>query len=201
MKIVFFGTPAIAADILGRLVDNNEQIVAVVTKPDRPRGRSSKLVPTEVKALAQERLPGVPVHQPDKVSTEEYYEILRKYDADLFVVVAYGEIIKQPLLDMPKRACINVHASLLPKYRGAAPIQRCLLDGVKTTGVTIMHMVKKMDAGDVIATREIPVDVNMTGGELFARMQVVGGDLLVDVVDQFKKGDPRRFVHRLEYDT
>lgn len=144
MKVVFFGTPLFAAQVLQYLLDQQVQIVAVITKPDKPKGRSSHLVPTPVKEVAIAH--HIPYYQPELVSAPEFADVLQAYQADLFVVVAYGEIIKQHLLDMPKRGCINLHASLLPKYRGAAPIQRSLINGEQETGVTIMHMAKKMDA-------------------------------------------------------
>lgn len=186
MKVIFFGTPQIAADILAYLLKNQVPVVAVVTKPDRPQGRSKTPVPSPVKLLAQNH--SIPVHQPEKASTPEFADLLQTYQADLFAVVAYGEIINQRLLDMPPRGCINVHASLLPKYRGAAPIERCLMDGNKVTGVTIMHMVRKMDAGDIIKTGRIPVDENMTAGELKQKMSEVGSKLLLEVIQDLEKG-------------
>ncbi len=124
MKIIFFGTPVFAAKTLEYLIDQGIEVAAVVTKPDKPKGRSGRPLPPPVKTIAQEKIPDVSVFQPQKASSPEFIQTLSQFPADLFVVVAYGEIMKQELLDMPKLACVNVHASLLPKYRGAAPIQR-----------------------------------------------------------------------------
>jgi methionyl-tRNA formyltransferase len=188
MKIIFFGTPQFAADVLNYLLEQNTNIVAVITKPDRPQGRSANSVPTPVKCVAQAHVPSLPVHQPEIVSVPEFAPVLANYQADLFVIVAYGEIIKQHLLDMPRLGCINLHASLLPKYRGAAPIQRCLIAGEKETGITIMHMVKKMDAGDIIATTKIPISPNTTFGELEHEMCQLGAQTLLKVIHDFERG-------------
>ncbi|KIC76821.1 Methionyl-tRNA formyltransferase [Neochlamydia sp. TUME1] len=188
MKIVYFGTPQFAADILQHLLNHKIRICAVVTKPDRPKGRSSDLVPTPVKRIAQLQNPPLPVHQPALVSAPEFAEILQAYQADLFVVVAYGEIIKQHVLDMPSKGCINVHASLLPKYRGAAPIQHSIINGENETGITIMYMVRKMDAGDIIKMVKVPIGPNTTYGKLERLLCEAGGKALVEVLDQFEQG-------------
>lgn len=192
MQIVFFGTPQFAADVLQYLIHHQVKIVAVITKPDRPKGRSGLPVPTSVKLIAQAQNPPIPVHQPELVSAPEFAETLRAYHADLFVVVAYGEIIKQHILDMPPRGCINVHASLLPKYRGAAPIQRSIINGETETGITIMYMVKKMDAGDIIKMVRVPIGPNTTYGELEKTLCEVGSAALLEVIHQFEKGDVSR---------
>ncbi len=196
MRVVYFGTPQFAANVLQYLIDNHVEIVAVITKPDRPKGRSGEAVPTPVKQIALAQNPPIPVHQPELVSAPEFAETLRAYQGDLFVVVAYGEIIKQHILDMPPRGCINVHASLLPKYRGAAPIQRSIINGETETGVTIMYMVKKMDAGDIIKTVKVPIGPNMTYGELEKSLCEVGSKALLDVIQQFEQGT----VQRIEQD-
>ena len=157
MKVVFFGTPRIAGDVLGFLLKKNIEITAVISKPDKPQGRSNVPVPVPVKLIAQSHQPPIPVFQPEKVSAPEFAPTLESFNADLFVVVAYGEILKQHVLAIPKLACINMHASLLPKYRGAAPIQRAIINGETESGVSIMHMVKQMDAGDVIKMVKIPI--------------------------------------------
>ena len=166
MKIIFFGTSSFAAQILSFLFQKNIDVAAVVTRPDRPKGRSLQSSPPPVKVLALEQKPHLPIYQPEKASAPEFAELLRAHSADLFLVVAYGQILKQHLLDMPKRGCINIHASILPKYRGAAPMQRCLMDGCRESGVTIMEMVQQMDAGDIIEIFKIPVSEEMTFGEL-----------------------------------
>ena len=188
MKIVYFGTPQFAAEILSFLLDHGIEIAAVVTKPDRPKGRSGAPVSTPVKAIAQEKIPHIPVYQPEIASAQEFADTLRQYQADLFVVVAYGEIIKQHLLDMPRLGCINVHGSLLPKYRGAAPIQRSIMEGEKETGITIMHLVKKMDAGDIIKMASTPIGPDMTAGELETILCKMGAGLLLEVLHDLEKG-------------
>lgn len=188
MKVVYFGTPDIAANVLTFLLQNQVNVVAVVTKPDKPKGRSLTPIPTPVKLSALAHNPSMPIYQPEIVSAKEFAPILEAYQADLFVVVAYGEILKQHLLDMPKLGCINLHASLLPKYRGAAPIQRCIIDGELISGVTIMHMVKKMDAGDVIKMAIVDIGPNMTAGELTDELFNVGSKALLEVIHDFEKG-------------
>lgn len=185
MRIIYFGTPPFAAEVLKFLIENDIEVLAIVTKPDRPRGRSGKPAFSAVKELATTTYPDIPLYQPDKASTPAFEEEMRKYGADLFVVVAYGEIMKQPLLDLPKEGCINLHASLLPKYRGAAPIQFALLDGAKETGVTIIEMVLKMDAGDMLAQEKIPIPKEMNCAELEERLCLLGGETLLRVIRKF----------------
>ena len=194
MKIIYFGTPDFAAEVLSDLLKNGVEVLAVVTKPDRAQGRSAALIPTPVKCIAQSHSPAIPVFQPEIVSAPEYASLLLPFQADLFVVVAYGEIIKQHLLDMPKTACINVHASLLPGYRGAAPIQRCIMNGEKETGITIMHMAKKMDAGDIIAMEKVAIGEEMTYGELEKELCHTGSKLLLKTIHDFEKGISSRTV-------
>lgn len=186
MRTVFFGTPKIAAEMLSHLIVEGVDVVAVVSKPDKPKGRSSKLVPTPVKCVAEER--GIPLFQPEKASAPEFADTLKGFDADLFIVVAYGEIIKQHLLDMPKIGCINVHASLLPKYRGAAPIQRCIMAGERESGITIMHMVKKMDAGDIVLQKRVGIGPEMTAGELMEALTELGKEALTETLALAKAG-------------
>lgn len=188
MKIVFFGTPPFAAEVLSYLLKNEVDVVAVVTRPDKPKGRSKTLLPTPVKTVALNQDSPIPVFQPAKVSAPEFADVLPPFEADLFVVVAYGEIIKQHVLDIPRMGCINLHASLLPKYRGAAPIQRCIISGETETGVTIMHMVRKMDAGDIIKTVTVPIGPNETFGELEKKLCQVGSPLFLEVIREFEKG-------------
>ena len=192
MRVIFFGTPTFAAQVLEDLLHHQIEVVAVVSKPDRPKGRSGSPIPTPVKMSTLNHNIAIPIYQPERVSDLEFADTLKAYDADLFVVVAYGEIIKQHLLDMPKRGCINLHASLLPKYRGAAPIQRCLIEGEQESGVTIMHMVKKMDAGDMIKKVVVPISNEMTFGELEEALCEVGKKALLDVIEEFVKGEPSR---------
>lgn len=188
MKVVFFGTPQFAARILDYLLQSKVDICAVIARPDRPQGRSSKpvIVPTKAVALAQSK--PIPVYQPEVVSSPEFAETLSSFQADLFVVVAYGEILKQHVLDTPKLGCINLHASLLPKLRGAAPIQRAIINGESETGVTIMHMVRKMDAGDMIEVGKVSIEPTTTYEELENQLYEVGAPLLLKVIHDFSHG-------------
>lgn len=194
MRVIFFGTPLFAARVLEYLLQHKVDIVAVVSKPDRPKGRSNAPVPTPVKQVALARDPPLPVLQPEFVSAPDVAVMLKDYSADLFLVVAYGEIIKQHVLDMPHKGCINLHASLLPKYRGAAPIQHAIMEGEMETGVTIMHMAKKMDAGDMIAQAVVSIGPEMTFGELEEALCTLGKKLLLEVINALEKGDPQRTV-------
>lgn len=201
MNIIFFGTPPFAAQVLEYLIHNGIKVAAVVTKPDKPKGRSGTPIPTAVKALVQEHFPNIPLHQPELISAPGESNILQQYNADLFVVVAYGEIIKQHLLDMPKLGCINVHASLLPKYRGAAPIQQAIIHGETESGVTIMYMVKKMDAGDMIQKVIVPISEEMTFGDLEKELCRVGSRALLDVIQRMQEEEVPREVQNHELAT
>lgn len=186
MKIIFFGTSAFAGRLYSYLIKNNVNIVAVVTRQDKPRGRSLQVTPPPVKEVVLQQTPNMPVYQPPKASTPEFAETLKNHQPDLFVVVAYGEILRPMILQIPKLGCINVHASLLPKYRGAAPMQRCLMNGEKETGVTIMEMVQEMDAGDILEMVKIPVPESMTFGELDHKLSEISGPALFKVIQNFK---------------
>lgn len=192
LRVIFFGTPPFAADILEFLLNNKINVVAVISKPDKPKGRSSTPVPTPVKAAVLALDPKIPIYQPEIVSAPEFSSTLSAYQPDLFIVVGYGEIIKQHLLDMPRLGCINVHVSLLPKYRGAAPIQRCVINGDSETGVTIMHMVKKMDAGDIIEVAKVPIDHEATFGEVEKMLGEAAKPLLLKVLHDFEAGIIKR---------
>ena len=174
MRIIFFGTPEFAATILQELVKANANIVAVVSKPDKPQGRSLKIQSSSVKEMAQKLLPEIPIFQPLKCSTPENIEILKALNPDLFVVVAYGEIISQALLDVPSWGCINVHASLLPAYRGAAPIQHSLMNGDSKTGISIIRMVRQLDAGDILHAETITIPAEADFGWLEKELRLVG---------------------------
>lgn len=190
MRVVFFGTPLFSAQVLTFLLENQIDIVAVISKPDRPKGRSGTPVFTPVKEVALAQSPPLPIFQPEIVSALEFAETCKELNADLFVVVAYGEIIKQHLLEMPHLACINLHTSLLPKFRGAAPIQRSIMEGETESGVTIIHMVKKMDAGDMINKVAVPIGTEMTFGELEEELCQAGKKLLLETIHSFEKGKP-----------
>ena len=186
MKVVFMGTPDFAVPTLKALVEKHE-VVAVVSQPDKPKGRGKKLQPTPVKIAAEEA--GIPVFQPEKIRDAGFIEKLKTINADVFVVVAYGQILPQSVLDMPKYGCINVHGSLLPKYRGAAPIQWSIIDGEKVTGVTIMYMEKGLDTGDMLLKCEIPIDPEDTYGSLHDKMAPIGADALIRALDMLEKGE------------
>lgn len=186
LKVIFFGTPLFSAKVLSYLLHHEVQIVAVVSKPDKPKGRSGVPVATPVKEVALKY--HLPIFQPEKASDPQFGAVLASFDADLFVVVAYGEIMKQHLLDLPKKGCINLHASLLPKYRGAAPIQRAIMEGEQETGVTIMHMVRKMDAGGMITKQIVPIGPDDSFEEIEAALCSIGGPLLFQVITEFEKG-------------
>ncbi|NGX50381.1 MAG: Methionyl-tRNA formyltransferase [Chlamydiae bacterium] len=188
MKIIYFGTPPFASEVLAYLLENQVEVLAIVTKPDRPRGRSGKSLFSAVKQFAREEVPDIPIFQPDRASTAAFIKELRLIGADLFVVVAYGEIISQELLDLPKFGCINLHASLLPKYRGAAPIQFALLDGEIESGVTIIEMALKMDAGDILAKEKLSIPKAMNFQDLEGELCTLGSRLLLEVIDQYEKG-------------
>lgn len=192
MRIVFFGTSAFAARILTALIENHHQVVAIVTRPDRMKGRQMRSSPPPVKETASSLCPSIPLFQPEKASAPEFADVLMQFHADLFVVVAYGEIIKKNLLGMPKLACINIHASLLPKYRGAAPIQRSLMAGEQETGITIIEMSPQMDAGDILAMESIPVPQNMMFGELDLTLSALAIQLLFKTIRAFGEGSVRK---------
>ncbi|NGX39642.1 MAG: Methionyl-tRNA formyltransferase [Chlamydiae bacterium] len=192
LKIVFFGTPPFAAQILDALFDSNHEIVGVVTQPDRPRGRSQKLLPPAVKTLVLEKRGQCPLFQPEKASTEDVAKALAVLKPDLFVVASYGEIIKENLLSIPLQGSINVHPSLLPKYRGATPIQSALMNGDAETGVTIIEMVLKMDAGDILEVVKTPIGPGETFGELEQRLCALSIPLLLKVIEKIEKGTVKK---------
>lgn len=188
MKIIFFGTPIFAAYILDYLLDHGQEIVGIVTRPDKPQGRSKRLVPSAVKTLAQKKCPQIPLLQPEKASTDEIATKLKALRPDVFVVAAYGEIIKTNLLEIPSKMCVNVHPSLLPKYRGATPIQSAIMNGDTETGVTIMEMVLKMDAGDILEVVKTPIPEEMTFGELEEILWELSGPALLKVLEKIALG-------------
>ncbi len=190
MRIVFMGTPEIAKGCLTRLVEDGRQIAAVYTKPDTPQKRGLKLTASAVKEYAAEQ--GLSVLQPTDFKSDETVRQLRDLQPDLIAVVAYGRILPQRVLDIPPLGCINIHASLLPQLRGAAPIQRAVLQGLSKTGVTAMHMSAEMDAGDIIDTAETPIGPNETSGELTQRLALLGSDLLSRTIDAIAAGTAQR---------
>ena len=192
MRILFMGTPDFAKDSLEALVNAKYNVEAVVTNPDRPKGRGMKMMMSPVKEFALSS--GIEkIYQPEKVkNTEEFINEIKQIKQDLIVVVAYGKILPQEILDIPKYGSINVHGSLLPKYRGAAPIQWAVLNGDKVTGVTTMYMSAGMDTGDMILKREVTIGDNETTGELWDRLSKIGGELLVETVKKIENGEAPR---------
>ena len=186
MKIVFMGTPDFAVGTLHALAESEHEILAVVTQPDKPKGRGKALQPTPVKEEAMRY--GIPVYQPKKVREEEFQVVLRELNPDLIVVVAFGQLIPKSILELPRYGCVNVHASLLPKYRGAAPIQWAVIDGEKEYGVTIMKMDEGLDTGDMIAKTVVPLAADETGGSLFDKLSQVGAQLLLDTIPALEEG-------------
>ena len=186
MRIVFMGTPDIAAVCLDRILKDGFEVVGVYTQPDRPRGRGMKLTASPVKALAQSA--GIPVFQPDSFREEETVEELRALKPDICAVVAYGRILPQKVLDIPRYGCVNIHASLLPRYRGSAPYQWAVLNGEKETGVTAMYLVREMDAGDMIDAVRTPIGENETAGALLDRLAQLGAGLLSKTLTRLAAG-------------
>ena len=186
MRVVFMGTPDIAATCLKKIIADGFEVVGVYTQPDRPKGRGMKLFPSPVKEVAMEH--GIPVYQPENFKDPEAVEQLRQLQPDVCAVVAYGQLLPQSVLDVPKRGCINIHASILPAYRGSAPYQWAVLDGLKETGVTAMYLCRKMDAGDIIDVSKTPIGPDETAGELLDRLAVLGADLLSKTLSRFAAG-------------
>ena len=191
MNIVFMGTPDFAVPCLKALVESGENVTAVFSQPDKPKGRGYKLTPPPVKEYAVSQ--NIPVYQPASLKkgdeAEEAYETLKKLAPDLIVVVAYGKILPKRILDLPKTYCINIHASLLPKYRGAGPIQWCILKGESETGVTSMIMGEGLDTGDMLIKAATEIGINETADELHDRLAVIGADVLLETVKAIKTGN------------
>ena len=186
MRIVFMGTPDFAAESLKKLIEKKYDIAAVFTQPDKPKNRGMQLAFSPVKELAIEN--DIPVYQPTKLRDGTAFEIIKKLNPDILVVVAYGRIIPDDILGIPKYGAINVHGSLLPKYRGSAPIQWAVLNGDKVTGVTTMYLASEMDTGDVIYTSETEIGEFETSGELFDRLMVMGAELLDKTLQDIEAG-------------
>lgn len=192
MKVVFMGTPDFAVDALQAIIEAGHEVTAVVTQPDKPKGRGKEMQATPVKNCALEH--HIPVFQPVKVKEPEAVEILRSYEADIFVVVAFGQILSEEILQMPKYGCVNIHASLLPKYRGAGPIQWAIIDGEKETGITIQQMDKGVDTGDILFQSVVPIDAKETGESLFEKLAKAGAALIVEALPKIEAGEvtPRK---------
>ena len=186
MRVIFMGTPDFSAPALERLHKEHE-VIAVVTQPDKPRGRSGRLMPCPVKEKALEL--GLKVLQPESAREETFAEELKELAPDVIVVIAYGQILPAEILDLPEYGCVNVHASLLPKYRGAAPIQWAVINGDEFTGVTTMLMNEGLDTGDILLKKEVKIEEKETGGSLFEKLSGVGADLMIDTLLALEKGE------------
>ena len=186
MKIVFMGTPDFAAGALKALIDAGHEITAVVTQPDKPKGRSKELIPSPVKVCAEKH--NIPVLQPKRIKTAEAVRELKDYEADVYIVAAFGQILTQEILDIPHYGCLNIHASLLPKYRGASPIQHVIIDGEEKTGVTIMQMDAGIDTGDMLYKKEIPIENSDNYETLHDKLTVLGAEAVVEALELLVQG-------------
>ena len=186
MRVVFMGTPDFAVPVLEALTESKHEVVAVVTQPDKRKGRGKEMQYTPVKTAALNH--GIEVYQPAKVKDEEFQNVLRAINADVIVVVAFGQILPPSIIHMPKYGCINVHASLLPKYRGAAPIQWAVIDGEKETGITTMQMDEGLDTGDMMLKEVVPVDEKETGGSLHDKLAACGGKIILETLQRVEDG-------------
>lgn len=186
MRIVFMGTPDFAVPSLRALLDQGYEVVAVVTQPDRPKGRKKVLTPSPVKEAALGL--GLPVLQPERMRSPEAVEQLQAYAPDLIVTAAYGQILPKAVLEMPQFRCINVHGSLLPRYRGGAPIQRSIINGEPVTGVTLMYMAEGLDTGDMISSVELPIEENDHSGTMFSKLSIAGAELLIQTLPSVLDG-------------
>lgn len=186
MRIIFMGTPDFSVGTLQALINSKHEVVLTVTQPDRPKGRGKAMTIPPVKQLALEA--NIPVFQPEKIKTPEAVEYLRSFKPDVIVVVAFGQLLSQDILDMPFYGCINVHASLLPKYRGASPIQWAVINGEKITGVTTMKMDAGLDTGDIILTRTYTLEEKETGGSLFDHLMNIGAQACLETLQQLEDG-------------
>lgn len=187
MNIIYMGTPDFAVPALERLVNSSHSVQAVFTQPDRPKGRKMILTPPKVKVCAKKY--NIPVYQPESFRDSKPLEIIGEYNPDVIVVAAYGKILPKSVLDAPKYGCVNIHGSLLPKYRGAAPIQQAVLNGDRVTGVTTMLMDVGLDTGDILLTEETEIGENETSGELFDRLSLLGGELIIETLEQLESGN------------
>jgi len=187
MKLIYMGTPDFSVPPLKAIIDAGHEVLAVATQPDKQKGRGRVLMCSPVKEYALKQ--NLPILQPHKIKTDEAVNELKKYDADIYVVAAYGQILSEEILNLPRYGCINIHASLLPKYRGAAPIQRSIIDGEKETGVTIMQMAKGIDTGAMLLQASIPIEAKETSDSLHIKLSNLGADLIVKALTQIEKGE------------
>ena len=190
MRVVFMGTPDIAVPCLKKLIDEKHDIIGVVTQPDRPKGRGKKLAMSPVKELAVEH--DIPVFQPLRARDDEFVQTMKELNPDLIVVIAFGQILPKELLEIPEKGCINIHVSLLPKYRGAAPINWVIINGEEKTGVSTMYMDEGLDTGDVILSKEFALSDTITAGELHDIMMCEGAEIMKETIDLIEKGEVPR---------
>jgi len=187
LNVIFWGTPDFAVESLKALLNSKHKVLAVITQPDKPKGRGKKIAPPPVKVVAIEN--NIPVLQPEKIkNNKEFYEKLKKMKPDIFVVVAYGKILPEEIINLPKYKTVNVHASLLPEFRGAAPIHRAILEGKEKTGVCIMEITQQLDAGDIYECREVKITPEDDIVSLHNKLAKEGAELLIDVLDKIEKG-------------
>ena len=186
MRILFMGTPEFAQISLKAMIDDGREVVGVITQPDKPKGRGYEMAMPEVKVYALEK--NIPVFQPETLKDGAIAELLEELHPDVIIVVAYGKILPEYILNYPKYGCINIHGSLLPQYRGAAPIQRAVMDGLSVSGVTSMYMEKGLDTGDMLIKRELPIGEETTAGEYHDALAVLGGEVLLETLDALLEG-------------
>lgn len=186
MNIIFMGTPDFAVPSLEKLYGEGHNIELIITQPDKPKGRGKKLLPTPVKSKGLEL--GLEIYQPDNINTKESIERIKKINPDVIVVIAYGQILKEHILNIPKYGCVNIHASLLPEYRGAAPINWAIINGKEESGITTMLMEKGLDTGDMLLKKKVLIDKGMTAGKLHDKLMVIGSELIVDTLNGLKSG-------------
>lgn len=187
MKIIFMGTPDFAVPCLNKLIENNHDVLAVFSQPDKPVGRKQILTAPPVKLCAQEH--NIPVYQPESLKYDNVIDIINGYKPDVIIVVAYGKILPKSILNSAEFGCVNVHASLLPKYRGSAPVQWSVLNGDSVTGVTIMQMDEGIDTGDILLAEKTSIGINETSEELFERLSFIGADALVNTLEKLEKNE------------
>ena len=187
MRILFMGTPDFALPTLRALCENGHEVVGAVTQPDKPKGRGHHMTPPPIKVYAMEQ--NIPVYQPLTLKGEEFATLLAELDPEMIVVVAYGKILPQNVLDYPRYGCVNVHGSLLPEYRGAAPMQRAIIDGKKVTGITTMLMAAGLDTGDMLLKGEVPIGENDNFEDIHDRLSECGADLLIKTVEGLERGE------------
>ena len=196
LKIIFMGTADFGAPVLERLANSKENKVMVITQPDRPQGRGRKISPTPIKKVALDK--GLEVFQPENINDEQSIKRMKEFSPDIILVVAYGQILSNHILNIPEKGCINIHGSLLPKYRGAAPINRAVINGEKEAGITFMFMDEKIDAGDIIFQEKIDISSEETYGELYYRLSALSAETLPKLLEKIKSGKIERISQNIE---